>query len=213
MGKIKRNRYWFPFSHMLSLFQENFILVEATSSHFFRVTTLTQQLLFQGSYFFRTAAVFSFFTFSEQSLLQQELYFQNSFFFDRKFYRAVTSWEEEVLYGNCFSELLFFSEKLLRIKISKKSNFFKAGTSTPHQLIQKSYILEKTDYSENQFPHYLLFLESCLFRASTFSKDAAFYKSYLFRRATFLQHTFWEEWLFHSYGSFHSYTSYLFVSN
>ena len=68
----------FPFSHMLPLFQDNFILVEATSSHFFRVTTSTQQLLFRGSYFFRTAAVFSFFrtvTFS------QELFFQNSFFF------------------------------------------------------------------------------------------------------------------------------------
>ena len=45
------------------------------------------------------------------------------------------------------------------------------------------------------------------FRATTFSKDATFYSSYLFRRATFLQHTFSEELLFHSY------TSYLFVSN
>ena len=71
----------FPFSHILRLFQENFILVKATSSHFFRVTTLTQQLLFQDSYFFRTAAFFPFFrtvTFS------QELFFQNSFFFGAK---------------------------------------------------------------------------------------------------------------------------------
>ena len=28
----------FPFSHMLPIFQDNFILVETTSSHFFRVT-------------------------------------------------------------------------------------------------------------------------------------------------------------------------------
>ena len=71
----------FPLSHIMPLFQDNFILVEATSSHFFRVTTSTQQLLFRGSYFFRTAAVFSFFrtvTFS------QELFFQNSFFFGAK---------------------------------------------------------------------------------------------------------------------------------
>ena len=71
----------FPFSHMLPLFQDNFILVEATSSHFFRVTTSTQQLLFRDSYFFRTAAFFPFFrtvTFS------QELFFQNSFFFGAK---------------------------------------------------------------------------------------------------------------------------------
>ena len=71
----------FPFSHMLPIFQDNFILVETTSSHFFRVTNSTQQLLFRGSCFFRTAAVFSFFrtvTFS------QELFFQNSFFFGAK---------------------------------------------------------------------------------------------------------------------------------
>ena len=42
----------------------------------FRVTTLTQELLFRSNYFSRTAAFFSFFriiTFS------QELFFQNSF--------------------------------------------------------------------------------------------------------------------------------------
>ena len=80
-------------SHMLPLFQDNFIQGEATSSHFFRVTVSTQQLLFWGCYFFRTAAVFSFFrtvTFS------QELFFQNSFFFEqpllenRRFFTAVT---------------------------------------------------------------------------------------------------------------------------
>ena len=37
---------------MLPLFHDNFILIEATSSHFFRVTTSTQQLLFRVSYFF-----------------------------------------------------------------------------------------------------------------------------------------------------------------
>ena len=71
----------FPLSLMLPLFQDNLILGKATSSHFFRVTTATQQLLFSGSYFLRTAAVFSFFrtvTFS------QELLFQNSFFFGVK---------------------------------------------------------------------------------------------------------------------------------
>ena len=37
---------------MLLLFHDNFILIEATSSHFFRVTTSTKQLLFRVSYFF-----------------------------------------------------------------------------------------------------------------------------------------------------------------
>ena len=66
---------------MLRLFQDNFIFGEATFSHFFRVTTSTQQLHFRSRYFFRAAAFFSFFrtaTFSEQ------LFFQNSFFFRTK---------------------------------------------------------------------------------------------------------------------------------
>ena len=40
------SKYRLPFSHMLPLFQDNFILGEATSSHFFRETTSIQQLLF-----------------------------------------------------------------------------------------------------------------------------------------------------------------------
>ena len=49
-----------------------------TSSHFFRVTTSTQKLLFRSRYFFRTATFYeelSFFTTSQQS------FFQNSYFF------------------------------------------------------------------------------------------------------------------------------------
>ena len=90
----------FPFSHMLPLFQDNFILVEATSSRFFRVTTSTQQLLFRGSYFFRTAAVFSFFrtvTFS------QELFFQNSFFFGAKILQS----SHFLRIGSSLRQLLF----------------------------------------------------------------------------------------------------------
>ena len=111
-------------------------MVEATSSHFFRVTTSTKQLLFWGSNFFRTAAVFSFFTFSEQSLFWRSYFFRIASFSERKIYRATTSREQEVLYGSYFSEQLFFSEELFRIRYLKKSYFFKAGTSAQHQLFQ-----------------------------------------------------------------------------
>ena len=113
----------FPLSHMLPLFQDNFILVEATSSLFFRVTTSTQQLLFWGSYFFRIAAVFSFFrtvTFS------QELFFQNSFFFGAKILQS----SHFLRIGGSLQQLLFgtaiFSEELFRIKISKKELLFQS---------------------------------------------------------------------------------------
>ena len=85
---------------MLPLFQDNFVLVEATSSHFFRVTALTQQLLFRDRYFFRTAAVFPFFrtiTFS------QELFFQNSLFFGAKILQS----SHFLRMGSSLRQLLF----------------------------------------------------------------------------------------------------------
>ena len=74
-------KYRFPFTHMLPLFQGNFILGDATSSHFFQSNYFDKAVTFSGSHFFRTAAFFSFFrtvTFS------QELFFQYSFFFGTK---------------------------------------------------------------------------------------------------------------------------------
>ena len=66
---------------MLPLLQDNFILGEATSSHFFRISTSAQQLLFQDSCFFQTTAFFPFF---RTVTFLQELSFQNSFFFGAK---------------------------------------------------------------------------------------------------------------------------------
>ena len=86
---------------MLRLFQDNFIFGEATFSHFFRVTTATQQLHFRNKYF------------SEQLFF---LLFQNKdsteqpFFENKKFFMAVTFW------NSCFS--------LFRIKIYKKELLF-----------------------------------------------------------------------------------------
>ena len=89
----------FPFSNMLPLFQDNFILVEPTSSHFFQATTSTQQLLFRDSYFFRTAVVsllfqnshfFAGITFSEQLLFQSKNSTEQPFLENKKFFTAVT---------------------------------------------------------------------------------------------------------------------------
>ena len=131
----------FPFSHMLPLFQDNFILVKATSSHFFRETTSAQQLLFRCSYFFRTAAVFSFF---RTATFSQELFFQNSFFFGAKILQS----SHFLRIGSSLRQLLFgtaiFSEEMFTIKLYKRSYFFKAGTSVQHQPFQKSYVSQKS---------------------------------------------------------------------
>ena len=59
---------------MLRLCQDSFIFGEATSSHFFRVTSLTQYLLFWSRYFFRASA------FLEELSFQNTL-LRNSYFF------------------------------------------------------------------------------------------------------------------------------------
>ena len=66
-------------------------------------------------YFF-TAAAFLFFR--TVTFFRSSYFFRLASFSERKFNRAVTSWEWEVLYGSYVSEQLFFS--LFRIKISKK---------------------------------------------------------------------------------------------
>ena len=107
----------FTFSHMLPLFQDNFILVEANSSRFFRVTTSTQQLLFWGS-----SEQLLFSPFSEQSLFCRSCF---SFFFGAKILQNShllrIGGSLQLLFG-----IAFFSEELLRIKISKKELLFQS---------------------------------------------------------------------------------------
>ena len=85
---------------------------------------------------------------------------------------------------------------LFRIKISKNSNFFEAGTSAQYQHFQKSYMLEKANFSEKQYSalHYffwtaaflerLLFQKTILFIAAAFSEllfyNIPFQRSYYF---------------------------------
>ena len=101
----------FPFSHILALFQDNFILVEATS-HFLRVTTSTQQLVFRGSYLFRTAAVFSFFrtvTFSQELFLESCLFIVTTFSRDATFHSSYLLRRATLLQHTFSEELLFHS--------------------------------------------------------------------------------------------------------
>ena len=76
---------------MLRLFHVSFIVGKATSSHFFKVATSTQQLLFRNSYFFRASA------FLEELLVQKThflavscYFFRIAAFSGRIFYRAAT---------------------------------------------------------------------------------------------------------------------------
>ena len=154
-------------------------MVKATSSRFFRVTTSTQQFLFWGSYFLIRGAAFSFF---RTVTFWQELSFLNSFFFGAKILQS----SHFLRIGNSSRQLLFgtavFSEEMFRIKLYKKSYFFKAGTSVQHQPFQKSYVSQKS-YSISALLTFLwraVFLEHLLFQkrlpsiAATFSEELLF---------------------------------------
>ena len=68
-----------------------------------------------------------------------------------------------------FGTATFLAEGLLRIKISTEELLFKTGTSAQHQLLHKSYIFEKVNFSENKY--------SAL---PTFSGELPFQSGYLF---------------------------------
>ena len=108
----------FPFSHVLRLFQDSFIFEEATSSHFFRVTTSTQQLGFRSSFFFRAAA-FSRGSFSRTVTSSQQLFFKKSYFFRAKFLLSSRFFRMGSYLGQSLLGTATFSfEELFRIKRS-----------------------------------------------------------------------------------------------
>ena len=128
---------------MLVIFQDNFVLVEATSSYFFLGTISTQQLLFQGSHFFRTIAVFSFF---RTVIFSQELYFQNSLFLGVKVLQS----SHFLRIGSSLRQLFFgtaiFSEKLL---ISKKELLFLRYFCTASTFSEKLHFGKKWSFRKS----------------------------------------------------------------
>ena len=179
------------------------------------VATFSGQLYFGRSYFF-TLFQRNYFditvTFLEQLFLQNScflLLFENSHFFagvsfsEQLLFQSETSTEQpfrKPLTAVVFRGSYFFRRNYLGQRYLKKNYVIKAGTSAQHQPFQKSNI-----------PDYLLFLESCLFRAAIFSKDATFYSSYIFRRVIFYNILFQKSDFFTATPPFHSYTSYLFI--
>ena len=129
---------------MSRLFQESFILGEATSSHFFGVITLLPQLLFQSSCIFRASAFF------DQLLFQNNYHFFAAVIFSEQLlFQSKTSTEQLPLGKKKFfgeatfrNSYLFWRRNCLEWRYLQKScYFFEAGTSAQHQLFQKSYIL------------------------------------------------------------------------
>ena len=105
--------------------------------------------------------------------------------------------------------IAIFSEELFKIKISKKELLFQSRYFyTASTFSEKLHLGKKLIFQKSNIPHYLLFLESCHFRAAAFSKDATFSEELLFYNILFQKSYYFTVTI-----PLHSYTCYLFVSN
>ena len=178
---------------MLRRFQDCFIFGEATSSHFFRVTS-TQKLLFGSSYFFRAATFLrsSFFrtvTFSQQLVFSESA--EQPFLENRKFFTGVTFWNSYpfgggIIQNKDIQRKTAFSKQVLlhSINFFRKTRFWKI-------LIVHKYSALPTFLWRATFLERLQVQKVLPCIAVTFSEGLLF-----------SQHTFSEEILFHSHAFF-----------
>ena len=153
---------------MLRLFQGSFIFGEA-SSHFIRVTTSTQRLLFRSSYFFRAAGFFKDLHF-QNSHLFAEFIFSEQFFFqskpsteqqpreNRKFFRAV-------IFRNSY---LFGGGVVQNKEIYRRATFWKQVLLHSINILGEAAFWKKLIFQKSNIPYY--FFTTYLFRTVTNSQ-------------------------------------------
>ena len=90
---LTKRKHNFPYRMCSNFFWYSFTFGEATSSHFLRVTTSTQQLLFQRNYFFRTTTFFEELLFKNSRFFAAVIFFRIATFSERDFYWAASSWK------------------------------------------------------------------------------------------------------------------------
>ena len=169
-------KWRFPSSHILRHFQDIFIFGETISSHFFRVITSTQQLLFLEELFLQSSCFFWGAPFSEQSLIP--CLFHSSYFFRAKllpsshFLRIRRS-----LRHFLFGTATFLAEELFRIKIYTeelllRSRYFFCTHIGKRELFKT--IFRITYFWRATFLERLLFQKTLPSIAATFSVDLLF---------------------------------------
>ena len=137
----------------VNFFRSSFILGEATSSDFFKVTTSTQQLLFRSSYFFRAASYF------EELLFQKSCFFATAIFSEQLLFQSEGLPSSQFLrIGSFLSQFVgtatFSMKELVQNKdIYRKTIFIEAGTSTLQELFQNRYFFNKGTFSKEVFFH------------------------------------------------------------
>ena len=202
----------FPFAYVATFsgqlyFGRSYLFILFESNYFDTTVTFWGQVFLQNScYFllFRNIHFFAGVIFSEQLLFRSENSTEQPLLENRKFFTAVT-----------FRNSYFFSEELFRIKISKKELLFQSRYFFLHSInlfrkvtFWKKLIFQKINFRVTYFFWRAVFLEQLLFQktlpsiAATFSEELLFY-NILFQKSYYFTATV----------PFHSYTTYLFVSN
>ena len=137
----------FPSRLCSDLFRTALLFVEATSSHFFKVTTLTQQLFCRSCHFSRAV------TFSE------ELLFQNNFFFlgIASFFRV------KLLLSSHFLRKSSFSGQLLC-----RNSYFVRSVTLPELLLWEELVRNKDIHIKAAFSNQVLLHSINFFRIDIF---------------------------------------------
>ena len=132
-------------------------------SHFFRVTTSTQQLLSWSSYFFRPAAFLR--SSSSRTVTFSQLLFQNSFFFRAKLLQSSHFLRTGNYLGKLLFEIaIFLFEELLRKKISTEELLFQSSYfCTALNFYRKATFWGNLMIPKGNTLYHILFPESCLF--------------------------------------------------
>ena len=138
------------FSGQLYFRRRNFFKL-LWSNCFGTTVTLSEQLFLQSSCFFKElrfrkiyflASIF----FSEYLIFQSENSTKQAILENRKFFKAVTFRNSHIL-----------AEELIRKRYLQKSSFAEVGTTAQNQLFQKSYIFEKSNFSEKKYSAFSTF--------------------------------------------------------
>ena len=201
----KRKRY-FPYRICSNFFQDNLIFGEATSSHFFRVTTSTnsyffgatissEQLLFLRSYFSRTIPSLRQLLFSEQLPFQSKTSTEQPVLENNQFFRTVTLcrnsyfFMKELVQNKDIYRIVTFLKQILL----HSNDFFRTDIFSTKVLFQKRYFFTRRNNTCIIIVLLLVqYFISMFSRTVTFWKKLVFQKSIIPHYLLFLESTFSE---------------------
>ena len=124
---------------MLRLFQNNFVIIKATSSEIRQSSTFSTRANFLEQLFLQSSSFFEEFHFQNSHILaaiifSEQLFFQSKSSMEQPLVRT-ESYLAQV--QSPFQNMYLFAMKFVKIKMPQKSYFFEVGSSAQHQLFSE----------------------------------------------------------------------------